>query len=194
MGIFPSLAVFAVLFSASPSAAGYPAKGRGASVSIMGDSVSFFFSMKEANPQYPEKTVVWQRWQLSCKKSGDCSSLIFYKLSDSGAGHPCSISMESHDTAKFSTLRLDLVAGTAVVKVTEYHLGAGELHIEFDPKTFRIRTAEVDFIQKAESAEEQASSPFARDQDEIRKFRMPSLSSVVRPTCVFHEEGSQPLI
>ncbi|MEQ1918882.1 MAG: hypothetical protein ABL955_06750 [Elusimicrobiota bacterium] len=159
----------------------------------MGDRVSFFFSMKEANPQYPEKTVVWQRWQLSCKKSGDCSSLIFYKLSDSGAGHPCSISQESHDTAKIATIRFDLAAGAVVVKVDEYHLGAGDLRIEFDPKTYRIRSAEVDFIQKAESPDEQDSSPFARDQDEIRKFRMPERSSVVRPACVFHEEGAQPL-
>jgi hypothetical protein len=186
-----TLLVLAVVLSAAPAHA-RPAKGQSATVFTLGDNVSFFFSMREESPGSSEKTVVWQRWQLSCRKNGTCTGLTFYKLSDDGPGEPCHVGMEDVGD-RFQTVRFDLTAGDVAVKVTDEGLGTGELRIRFDPKSNAIRTAEVAFLQKADSAEDIADSPFARDKDEIRKFRMPLKSSIVRPACVFLEEGAAPL-
>lgn len=193
MKISVLLPLLLVLVLAAPLRATRPAKGRGAEVMIYGDRVSFFFSMKEEAPKSFEKQVLFQRWQLSCKKSGDCSGLTIYKLSDGGAGTPCSVSQDNLATARYETVRFDLAAGEAVVTVNDALMGKGDLRIRFDPKTLGIRAAEIVFVQKAATAEELAEDPMAPDQDEIRKFRMPAKSTVVRPACVFLEEGAEPL-
>jgi len=192
---FALIAATSIVFfcPASARAEGRPAKGRGAEVFIMGDSVTFFFSMKEAAPQYPEKTVIWQRWQLSCKKDGRCSGLSIYKLSDMGEGRPCSVGLDAHIGARYEKVKFDLAAGAVVVRIEDPLLGEGDLKIGFDPKTLRIRTAEVDFLQKADSPEEIESSPFAQEEDEVRKFRLPEASSIARNACVFLVEGAAPL-
>lgn len=189
----PAPAALMLLCLPSAFAAPRPVKGRSAEVMIYGDRVSFFFSMKEAAPKSFEKQVVYQRWQLSCKRSGDCSGLTIYKLSDGGAGAACSISQDQLIGARYRTVKLDLAAGEAAVEIDEPLMGKGELRIRFDPKSLGIRSAEIDFIVKAATAEELAADPMAPDQEEIRKFRLPAKSSVVRPSCVFLEEGAEPL-
>lgn len=163
------------------------AKGRGAEVSVMGERVSFFFSMREEKPDR-DKNVIWQRWQLSCDKNGTCSGLVFYKLEDNGLGTPCSISQDALIGSRYQVQQFDLAAGQVVVRVNDIHLGEGDLRISFDPKTYAMTKAEIDFLMK-----DDPENPFGSGQDEIRKFRMPAQSSLIKPACVFLEEGAAKL-
>jgi len=184
MKTFLTLAAVAAL-AASPALAARSAKGKTAEVMVYGDRVAFFFSMKETTkPPFSDENVVWQRWQLGCKKDGQCTRLVFYKLMDSGAGTPCSIDQDNHSIARFETERFDMAAGEVAVKVSDL-IGTGVLKIRFDPEAFKISSAEVDFVSKGD--------PEEGDPDETRSFRLPVKSAVVRPACVFVTEGAEPL-
>lgn len=157
-----------------------PARGRGAEVFIMGDRISFFFSMRELDPVDAAKRVVWQRWQLSCGKSGTCSGLNLHMLEDAGAGTPCSVRQDPLVGARFQVKRFDMAAGEVVVNVNDALLGAGDLRISFDPGSKAMKKAEVDLVIEDEPG----------DPPEVRRFRMPAASSIVKPACVFLEEGA----
>lgn len=170
------LPLLLVLFSAGFR----PARGRGAEVFVLGDRVSFFFSMRELSPDDEAKRVVWQRWQLSCGKSGTCGSLNLYKLEDPGAGAPCSVRQDPLVGARFQVKRFDLASGEVVVNVQDALMGAGDLRISFDPKSKAMTKAEADLVIKGDP----------EDEDEVRRFRMPAASSIIKPACVFLEEGA----
>lgn len=158
------------------------ARGRGAEVFIMGDRVTFFFSMREVNPGDTAKRVVWQRWQLSCGKSGICGSLNLHMLEDAGAGAPCSVRQDPLVGARFQVKRFDLAAGEVVVNVHDALMGAGDLRISFDPKSMAMTKAEADLVLKGD--------PEEGEEDEVRRFRMPAASAIIKPACVFLEEGA----
>lgn len=157
------------------------ARGRGAEVFIMGDRISFFFSMREVDPEDAAKRIVWQRWQLSCAKSGTCTGLNLHMLEDAGAGAPCSVRQDPLAGARFQVKRFDMAAGEVVVNVHDALLGTGDLRISFDPRSKAISKAEADLAIK---------DPDDPEEDELRRFRMPAASSIIKPACVFLEEGA----
>lgn len=158
------------------------ARGRGAEVFIMGDRVTFFFSMRELAPEDAAKRIVWQRWQLSCGKSGTCSGLNLHMLEDAGAGAPCTVRQDPLVGARFQVKRFDMAAGEVVVNVHDALMGAGDLRISFDPRSKAVTKAEADLVIKGDPEDD--------GEDEVRRFRMPAASSIIKPSCVFLEEGA----
>lgn len=174
---------FLLLLLLALSSVGFrQARGRGAEVFVLGDRVTFFFSMRELNPGDPGKRIIWQRWQLSCGKDGACRGLNLHMLEDAGAGVPCSVRQDPLVGARFQVKRFDMAAGEVVVNMRDALMGAGDLRISFDPKSKAMTKAEVDLVVKGDPEED--------GEDEVRRFRMPAASSVIKPACVFLEEGA----